>query len=115
LLFNPALSAADAEYPEVDALKYIKADFPPAIVFFGTDDKWKKGWDTAHDKLKNLGAGDRIHLWLAEGEEHAFFNVQPWKDLVIIEADRFLVSLGLLKGESTLKLPDGPRIEKQQP
>jgi len=69
----------------------------------------------AHEKLKTLGAGDRIHLWLAEGESHAFFNKQPWKDLVIIEADRFLVSLGLLKGEPTLKLAtDGPRLTQKK-
>jgi len=111
LLFNPALSAADAKYPEVDALNYLKAGFPPAIVFFGTEDKWKNGWDTAYRKLKTFGAGDRINLRLAEGESHAFFNKQPWKDLTIIEADRFLVSLGLLKGEPTLKpAADGPRL-----
>ena len=114
ILFNPALAAGDAKTPEVDALKYIKAGFPPAVVFFGTKDKWKKGWDTAHRRLKDLGAGDRIGLWLAEGQSHAFFNKQPWKDLVIIEADRFLVSLGLLKGKPTLKTPAGSSLKKKQ-
>jgi acetyl esterase/lipase len=107
VLFNPALSEGDVEYPEINALNYLRKDFPPAIVFFGTKDKWKKGWDVAHTKLKKLGAGNRVRLWLAEGEEHAFFNKQPWKDLTIIEADRFLTSLGLLKGKPTLKAPAG--------
>lgn len=103
LLFNPALSPGDAKFQEVDALRYLKADFAPAIVFFGTEDKWKKGWDAAHAKLRALGAGDRIHLWLADGASHAFFNKSPWNDLTLIEADRFLVSLGLLEGQATLQ------------
>jgi dienelactone hydrolase len=103
LLFNPALTAFDANFPEVDALGYLTADFAPAIVFFGTEDKWKRGWDAAHAQLKALGAGDRIHLWLAQGASHSFFGKNPWKDLVLIQADRFLVSLGLLDGQPTLK------------
>jgi len=114
VLFNPALSGGDAKYPEVDALNYLKAGFPPAIVFFGTEDGWKKGWDTAHEKLNTLGAGDRIHLWMAEGKKHAFFNQQPWKDLVLIEADHFLVSLGLLEGEPTLEPPIGSALVEQR-
>jgi len=105
ILFNPAFSAGDAKYPEVNALNYLSAEFPPAVVFFGTEDPWRKGWDAVYEKLKTLGAGDRIHVWFAAGESHAFFNRQPWKDIVIIEADRFLVSLGLLKGKPTLKPP----------
>jgi len=111
LLFNPALSAGDAKFPQVDALRYLKADFSPAVVFFGTEDKWKRGWDAAHAQLKALGAGDRIHLWLAEGASHAFFNKSPWDDLVLIEADRFLLSLGLIEEQPTLKpTVDGKRL-----
>ena len=105
LLFNPALTAFDANFPQVDALKYLKADFAPAIVFFGTEDKWKRGWDAGHARLRAVGAGDRIHLWLAEGAGHSFFGKNPWRDPVLIETDRFLVSLGLLEGEPTLQQP----------
>ena len=105
LLFNPALTAFDANFPKVDALRHLKADFAPAIVFFGTEDKWKQGWDAAHVQLKILGAGDRIHLWLAEDAGHSFFGKNPWKDLVLIEADRFLVSQGLLEGQPNLQRP----------
>lgn len=113
VLFNPALSQQDDQYPEINALNHLTSDFSPAVVFFGTEDRWKKGWDSAHAKLKELGAGDRIQLWLAENEEHAFFNKQPWKDLSLIKADRFLQSLGLLDGEPELKLPvPGPRYRQ---
>ena len=49
VLFNPALSVGDAKDPEVDFLNYLKADFPPAIVFFGSEDKWMiNGWNPAY-------------------------------------------------------------------
>ncbi len=107
VLFNPALSEQDAQYPDINALNYLTRDFPPAVVFFGTEDKWKKAWDVALDQLKDLGAGDRIHVWLAEGAEHAFFNKQPWKDLTLIKADEFLTSLGFLEGGPALNPPTG--------
>lgn len=107
VLFNPALSAQDEAYPEINALNYLTGDFGPAVVFFGTEDRWKKGWDVAAKQLQDLGAGKRVKVWLADGAEHAFFNKQPWKDLTLIKADKFLTSLGFLKGEPTLKPPAG--------
>ncbi len=114
VLFNPALSPGDEAYPDIYAMAHLSADFAPAVVFFGTEDRWKPGWDAAQAKLTALGAGDRIHLFLAEGEEHAFFNKQPWKDLTIIEADRFLSSLGFLEGEPQLKVPAGGKHLRAQ-
>lgn len=109
VLFNPALSPQDEAYPQINALNYLDAGFGPAIAFFGTEDKWKKGWDVAMDQLKQLGARDRVQVWLAEDMEHAFFNRQPWKDLTIIKADEFLVSLGLLDGAAAMQPPiDAP-------
>jgi hypothetical protein len=103
LLFNPALSKDDETDSEVDAMNHLSTNLPPAIVFFGTEDKWKNGWTAAEERLKLLGAASRTHLWLAPEQSHGFFNNQPWKDLTLIEADRFLVSLGLLHGAPTLE------------
>ena len=51
LLFNPALGMADAKDSEFDFLQHIRPDFPPAIVFFGSEDeKWLKGWNAAYDE-----------------------------------------------------------------
>ncbi|TWU58873.1 Carboxylesterase NlhH [Rubripirellula tenax] len=105
LLFNPALTAFDAKFPEVDAMKHLTNDFAPAAVFFGTEDKkWLAGWDAAHARLRDLGAGDRVNLWLAEGAGHSFFGKKPWLNHVLIEADRFLVSQGLLSGQATQEM-----------
>ena len=105
LLFNPALGAGDAKDPEVDFLQHLKADFPPAIVFFGSEDNWmKKGWVPATAKMKSLGIKS-TDLRIAEGMGHGFFNRQPWADITLIAADKFLNSLGYLKGDPTLVMP----------
>ena len=105
LLFNPALAPFDAKFPEVNAMKHLSNEFAPAIVFFGTEDKkWLLGWTAAHTRLKDLGVGDRINLWYAEGAGHSFFGKNPWFNHVLIEADRFLVSQGLLSSQTTQKM-----------
>ena len=104
LLFNPALKKADAKDPEVDVLKHLKKDIPPAIVFFGTKDKWLKGWNPAIKKMKKLGIKN-VDSWSAEGKGHSFFNKQPWADVTIKACDEFLIKHGLIEGTPTLKDP----------
>lgn len=104
LWFNPAFSLDDVKAPEIDVLRYAKADLAPAIVFFGDRDSWKKGWDVAHEKWKSLGI-QTIDLQIAPGQSHSFFNKDPWQTLTLIAADRFLVKLGLLTGEPTKTPP----------
>lgn len=105
VLFNPALSKFDANDPDVDFLQHLKADFGPAIVFFGSEDKWlKNGWAPAIEKMKTFGITS-VELQIAKGQTHAFFNKQPWKDVTLIAADRFLNKLGYLEGEPTLSMP----------
>ena len=83
----------------------LKADFPPAIVFFGTKDKWLKGWDPAFKKMKKLGAKN-LDSWTAKEQGHSFFNDQPWADVTIKACDEFLIKHGLLEGSPTLKDPE---------
>ena len=111
VLFNPALSASDAADPEIDFIQHLKPGAPPAIVFFGSEDKsWLKGWWPTYQKWKALD-GTSVELEIAEGEKHAFFNFQPWADLTLISADLFLNKLGFLEGEPTLSFPEsGERL-----
>ena len=104
LWFNPAFALDDSNDPEIDILHHMKADLPPAIVFFGDNDEWKKGWDIAHAKWIEIGAKN-IDLHIAKGQKHSFFNKEPWRTVTLIEADKFLVKQGLLTGEATLKMP----------
>jgi hypothetical protein len=50
-------------------------------------------------------------MQIAEGQTHAFFNKQPWKDITLIAADKFLTKLGYLQGKPTLSMPEtGERL-----
>lgn len=104
LWFNPAFALDDHKDSEIDILTQMKADLPPAIAFFGDKDEWKKGWDIAHKKWEKLGTKN-INLYIAKGQQHSFFNKDPWRTITFIEADKFLVKQGLLTGETTLKMP----------
>lgn len=104
LWFNPAFALDDDKDPEIDVLRHLKAELPPAIVFFGDKDEWKTGWDKAHAKWESLGTKS-IDLRIAPGQPHSFFNKDPWRAVTLIEADKFLVKHGLLDGEPSLKAP----------
>ena len=112
LLFNPAFVADDNQDAEVDVLKHAQPSLPPAVVFFGTQDPWKKGWNALHSKLKGEG-NKSINVQLAEGQAHGFFNRDPWQSVTLIAADRFLVQQGLLSGEPTRAAPaSGEKLVK---
>lgn len=122
VLFNPALNidelaaqrkASPEDKARAEAItpnRFINAKTPPAILFFGTDDGLKSGADGYLAKAKPLGL--RAELWTAAGEKHGFFNRAPWAQVTVKKADEFLVSLGYLKGEPTVKLPEGAGVLK---
>jgi len=106
LLFNPAFQAADSEDSEVDAFQHLQANTAPAILFFGAgDNQFKPSAEALLKQLKTLG-NTGTELWIAEGQKHGFFNHQPWQDLTLAQADRFLVAHGLLVGPGTLSPPE---------
>jgi len=109
VLFNPALTAGDAKDPEIDFAQQLRADAPPAIAFFGSKDKWLKGWNPVYERWAAMD-GTKVVLEIAEGQNHAFFNRQPWADSTLISADRFLADLGFLEGEPTLTTPKEARL-----
>ena len=112
LWFNPAFSPDDAMDSEIDVQRFLKKNLAPAIAFFGTEDNWKKGWDTTFASLTSLG-NTTTEQHLATGEAHGFFNKDPWQTVTLIAADRFLVEQGLLTGEATLKAPSsGEKLVK---
>lgn len=106
LWFNPAFESSDSRDPEINALMHGKKDMPPSIVFFGDRDTWKPGWDEAHAKWRQLGVSN-IDLRIAKGQEHGFFNKEPWRTAAWLEADKFLVKQGLLGGHPAATMPAG--------
>ena len=82
----------------------ISENTPPAIVFLGTEDmlipvatveKYK-------ELMEEVGGCCEVHFY--EGQPHGFFNFKnrEYFDKTVIEADKFLISLGYLQGEPTL-------------
>ncbi|HEY6169150.1 MAG TPA: alpha/beta hydrolase [Verrucomicrobiae bacterium] len=120
VLFNPALDFPDHgvkdEKGENLSAKFwptpfLKKGVPPAIIFFGTSDQMApQGREYIG---KSAGVGSRAELWMAADMPHGFFNRQPWTSATVIQADRFLASLGYLKGEPTLKPADEKAVLKR--
>lgn len=125
VLFNPALNIdelivkrdatpeAKAKAEAITPTRFLKAGTPPAIMFFGTSDALKQGADQYLVKAKGLSL--RAELWTADGQAHGFFNRAPWSQVTVRKADEFLASLGYLKGEPTVKLPEGaPSLMREE-
>ncbi|MBL7140404.1 MAG: alpha/beta hydrolase [Planctomycetes bacterium] len=124
LLYNPVVdltglgqhtAGLDAKVVEaISPIRYVTKDTPPAIVFFGTADRLLPHGQALLAKAKEHG--NRVELYTAEGQPHGFFNRPPWQPLTTILADRFLASIGYLKGEPTLEPPaDTKAALKKEP
>lgn len=50
-------------------------------------------------------AGVRCDRHIDDGQGHGFFNSNPSRTITLIEADKFLTSLGYLNGEPTIQVP----------
>ena len=86
----------------------VSRDDPPAIVFLGRNDNLIPVSTVERFQANMKAAGVRCEARFYEGQGHGFFNSDPWKSITLAEADKFLASLGWLKGEPTLKVPAVP-------
>lgn len=109
LLFNPAFAPKDAD-AEVNVLAHLDPGFPPSVVFFGSEDRWKPAWDETQRKLRALGHTTTVQ-WVAPGLIHGFYLKPPWEDATLVAADRFFARLGLLQGEPTLRADAALRLD----
>ena len=114
ILFNPVLDFTHENIirrlgdqasvaRKISPLHHLNKKSPPSIIFFGTKDGLIVHGNQYWAKAKELGL--RSDKFLADGQGHGFFNRGPWKEKTLFAADRFLVSLGLLKGEPTIEVP----------
>jgi len=92
-------------YKEFSPAHNITADGPPAIVFLGAKDALISVAVLERFKANMTKAGVHCETRVYEGQPHGFFNKDPYKTATLIEADKFLASLGWLKGEPTLTRP----------
>ena len=109
VLFNPVYDngpdgygynrVAD-RYQEISPFHNISEGMPPAIVFFGTEDKLipVETAQSFQSKMENVGSRSELRLY--EGEAHGFFNADrgggQYYRKTVAEMDQFLASLGYL-------------------
>lgn len=117
VLFNPVLNLtamAGRELAEgggaemkkqLSPTLYLEKSAPPAILFYGADDKFFPQGEEYAAKAKELGV--RADLYVAPQMSHGFFNRSPWTEVTAQKADEFLASLGYLQGAATVKVPAG--------
>lgn len=107
LLFNPAFTLPGKDQAEVNVFAQLRPGVAPSIFFFGDHDEWKEAGDALRSELSKQGA--KTVCWVARNQGHGFWQKTGWYNECLLEADRFLVSLGILKGQSPL--PEGPLRE----
>jgi acetyl esterase/lipase len=115
VLFNPVFDngpedgwgtqRVGARYNEFSPAHNITANAPPTIVLIGDQDKLIPLSVVDRFKTNMTKAGARCDTRIYEGQGHGFFNRDPWLTKTLIEADKFLASLGWLQGPPTLKEP----------
>lgn len=115
VLFNPVFdngpkggwgtARVGDRYNEFSPAHNITADDPPAIVFLGSEDPLIAVPVLQRFKAKMDEVAVRCETRVYEGQAHGFFNKDPWQTITLIESDKFLSSLGWLRGEPTLAEP----------
>ena len=90
---------------EFSPAHHITKGAPPAIVFLGDQDKLipVSVLREFESGMKKAGARCDAHVYPMAG--HGFFNRDPHFTRTLIEADKFLASLGWIQGPPTLSPP----------
>jgi len=114
VLFNPVFNNGPGQwghervgnrYLEFSAAHHITKDAPPTIVFLGDHDKLIPVSVLREFETSMKAVGVRCEAQVYPNAGHGFFNRDPHYTRTLIEADKFLGSLGWLKGEPTLQAP----------
>jgi acetyl esterase/lipase len=122
VLYNPAFGDFAVTAPagvdeqklrdQMLPLKSPPAKGPPAIMFYGTDDKWLTRSEPTLSKLR--ADGYPAEIWFAPKQNHGFFNQPGWHEATLKQTDKFLAGLGLLKGEPAITPPADPAVSLRQ-
>jgi acetyl esterase/lipase len=111
VLFNPVIDTGPDSFGYKRVQEYwedfspmhnIDSETPPTILFLGTKDEIIPVATAEEFKARMEKAGVRCDLRLYEGQPHGFFNRARYYE-TLLEADKFLMSLGYLSGEPTLR------------
>lgn len=104
ILFNPVLAMTSSKYSPY--INHIRPGIPPTLILHGKNDNAVPFASSEKFTEAMKAAGNRCELIGFEGAGHAFFNWNskfPERRKFYVEtlrdADKFLVSLGWIKGE----------------
>jgi acetyl esterase len=119
-LFNPVFdngpdqgwghARVGEHFKEYSPAHNISADDPPAIIFLGTKDNLIPVAVVERFKANMEKAGVRCEAIFYEGQGHGFFNAGGKGKMqfyyeTLLATDKFLASIGWLKGDPTLQKP----------
>jgi len=105
VLFNPVFDNGPGGYghgrvkdywEDFSPLHNLSTDVPPTVIFLGDSDNLipVATAEAYRDAMRNLGIRCELHIYPGQG--HGFFNKSRFKE-TLMEADRFLTSLGYME------------------
>ena len=107
--FAKVEAAMGEKWKTISPLHNLYSNFPPVVHFLGRADKNITVASAQKMKAEIEEIGGRSDLHLYDGQAHGFFNYGRGDNthyrLTLIEADKFLTSLGWLSGPPTLAAP----------
>jgi acetyl esterase/lipase len=113
VLFNPVIDNGPGgygnerileKYTDFSPLHNIVKGAPPTIIFLGEKDDLIPMETMKNFKKKMEEVGSRCELLTYPEQKHGFFNKPMYKNNTMYEADKFLISIGFLTGEPTIKI-----------
>jgi len=120
VLFNPVLTTTTPRVVAVVGSRglaraicpnaHLAAGAPPAILFYGTQDRFLAHGRRFIRRARELG--NAAELYAAAGAGHGFFNRSPWRQVTLDLADRFLGRHGYLAGEPEVRVPSPLRMSQ---
>lgn len=115
VLFNPVIDNSPSgygnekltvDYKTFSPIDNIRSGAPPTIIFLGTNDKLIPVKTIEDYKALMDDVGSRCDIHFYEGQGHGFFNYGNFEyyKKTLIEADKFLISLGYLGEEPVVTI-----------
>lgn len=112
VLFNPVFNNGPGQwghdrvgekYQDFSPTHHVTKSSPPTVVFLGDSDKLipVSVLDGFAADMKKAGVRCEPHVYPKAG--HGFFNKEPHFTETLVTTDKFLASLGWIKGEPTIK------------
>src|SRR5262245_3821900 len=98
---------------ELSPAHNISSDDPPTAIFIGRNDRLTPTATVERSTANMKQAGVRCDLHIYDGQGHGFFNSDPYQTITLVEADKFLTSIGYLTGEPTIQAPPLPAAGEQ--